>query len=65
MVLDLEEAQLVADYILGKGDSASFMKRFANACSQVGLTLIEISNVWASPIETTMLKVLETEIEAL
>ena len=33
VVLDLEEAQLVADYILGKGDSASFMKRFANACS--------------------------------
>ena len=26
MVLDLEEAQLVADYILGKGDGASFMK---------------------------------------
>ena len=33
MVLDLEEARLVADYILGTGDRASFMKRFAKASS--------------------------------
>ena len=33
VVLDLEEAQLVADYILGKGDRQAFMDRFATACS--------------------------------
>ncbi len=33
VVLDLDEAQLVADYILGRGDRAEFMKRFAKACS--------------------------------
>ena len=33
VVLDLEEAQIVADYILGKGDRDSFMTRFAKACS--------------------------------
>ena len=33
VVLDLEEAQLVADYILGRGDRESFMARFARASS--------------------------------
>ena len=33
VVLDLEEAQYVADYILGKGDRDDFIKRFAKACS--------------------------------
>ena len=33
VVLDLEEAQIVADYILGKGDRSSFMARFSKACS--------------------------------
>ena len=34
VVLDLKEAQMVADYILGKGDRETFMAKFANACSQ-------------------------------
>ncbi|BEV35593.1 4-hydroxy-3-methylbut-2-enyl diphosphate reductase [Synechococcus sp. M16CYN] len=34
VLLDLEEAQIVADYIHGKGDRTSFMQRFAKACSQ-------------------------------
>ena len=33
VVLDLEEAQIVADYILGEGDRDSFMARFSKACS--------------------------------
>ena len=33
MVLDLEEAQYVADYILGNGDRNDFIQRFAKACS--------------------------------
>ena len=33
VVLDLEEAQYVADYILGNGDRDDFIKRFAKACS--------------------------------
>ncbi|MEY3768510.1 MAG: hypothetical protein RLZZ11_1580 [Cyanobacteriota bacterium] len=33
VVLDLAEAQLVCDYILGKGDRDAFMARFAKACS--------------------------------
>ncbi len=33
VVLDLEEAQYVANYILGKEDRETFMERFANACS--------------------------------
>ena len=33
VVLDLEEAQLVADYILGEGDRDAFMDRFARASS--------------------------------
>ena len=34
VVLDLKEAQMVAEYILGKGDRETFMTKFANACSQ-------------------------------
>ena len=34
VVLDLKEAQMVADYILGNGDRETFMAKFANACSQ-------------------------------
>ena len=34
VVLDLEEAQIVVDYILGKGDREAFMQRFAKACSE-------------------------------
>jgi len=33
VVLDLEEARMVADYILGKGERETFMNRFAKACS--------------------------------
>ena len=33
VVLDLEEAQYVADYILGNGDRDDFIQRFAKACS--------------------------------
>ena len=34
VVLDLEEAQIVVDYILGKGNREAFMRRFAKACSE-------------------------------
>ena len=34
VVLDLKEAQMVADYILGNGDRETFIAKFANACSQ-------------------------------
>ena len=33
VVLDLDEAEYVSNYILGNGDREMFMKRFANACS--------------------------------
>ena len=33
VVLDLDEAQYVAEYILGNGDRDDFIKRFAKACS--------------------------------
>jgi 4-hydroxy-3-methylbut-2-enyl diphosphate reductase len=33
VVLDLEEARLVAEYILGNGNRESFMERFSNASS--------------------------------
>ena len=33
VVLDLEEAQMVCDYILGVGDRERFMERFERACS--------------------------------
>jgi 4-hydroxy-3-methylbut-2-enyl diphosphate reductase len=34
VVLDLEEAQIVVDYILGKGNREAFMQHFAKACSE-------------------------------
>ena len=34
VVLDLEEAQIVVDYILGKGDREALMQRFATACTE-------------------------------
>ena len=64
VVLDLEEAQIVADYILGKGDRADFMQRFAKACS-VGfdpdkdLVRLGVAN------QTTMLKSETEEIGRL
>ena len=64
VVLDLEEAQIVADYILGKGDRAYFMQRFAKACS-VGfdpdkdLVRLGVAN------QTTMLKSETEEIGRL
>ncbi|MFZ9167844.1 4-hydroxy-3-methylbut-2-enyl diphosphate reductase [Vulcanococcus sp.] len=55
VVLDLAEAQLVCDYILGKGDRESFMARFAKACSpgfdpDRDLNRVGVAN------QTTMLK---------
>ena len=64
VVLDLEEAQIVANYILGKGDRADFMQRFAKACS-VGfdpdkdLVRLGVAN------QTTMLKSETEEIGRL
>ena len=64
VVLDLEEAQIVADYILGKGDRDDFMQRFAKACS-VGfdpdkdLVRLGVAN------QTTMLKSETEEIGRL
>lgn len=64
VVLDLEEAQLVADYILGQGDRAEFMKRFAKACSanfdpDQDLQRLGVAN------QTTMLKSETEEIGRL
>ena len=64
VVLDLEEAQIVADYNLGKGDREAFMQRFAKACS-VGfdpdqdLVRLGVAN------QTTMLKSETEEIGRL
>lgn len=64
VVLDLEEAQIVADYILGKGDRSKFMQHFAKACS-VGfdpdkdLVRLGVAN------QTTMLKSETEEIGRL
>ena len=64
VVLDLDEAQLVADYILGQGDRATFMKRFAKACSanfdpDQDLQRLGVAN------QTTMLKSETEEIGRL
>ena len=64
VVLDLDEAQLVADYILGQGDRAAFMKRFAKACSanfdpDQDLQRLGVAN------QTTMLKSETEEIGRL
>ncbi len=55
VVLDLAEAQMVCDYILGCGDRDSFMARFARACSpgfdpDRDLVRVGVAN------QTTMLK---------
>ncbi len=55
VVLDLAEAQMVADYILGRGERQSFMARFARACSpgfdpDRDLVRVGVAN------QTTMLK---------
>ncbi len=55
VVLDLAEAQMVCDYILGRGDRQQFMDRFSRACSpgfdpDRDLTRVGVAN------QTTMLK---------
>ena len=64
VVLDLEEAQMVCDYILGKGDRQSFMARFERACSpgfdpDRDLLRVGVAN------QTTMLKSETEEIGRL
>jgi len=64
VVLDLEEAQYVADYILGNGDRDDFLKRFAKASSpgfdpDKDLDRIGVAN------QTTMLKSETEEIGRL
>jgi 4-hydroxy-3-methylbut-2-enyl diphosphate reductase len=64
VVLDLAEAQLVCDYILGKGDRDAFMARFARACSpgfdpDRDLVRVGVAN------QTTMLKSETEEIGRL
>lgn len=64
VVLDLAEAQLVCDYILGKGDRDAFMARFERACSpgfdpDRDLVQVGVAN------QTTMLKSETEEIGKL
>ncbi|WP_320677492.1 4-hydroxy-3-methylbut-2-enyl diphosphate reductase [Prochlorococcus sp. MIT 1300] len=64
VVLDLEEAQYVAEYILGRGDRAAFIERFAKACSpgfdpDKDLQRLGVAN------QTTMLKSETEEIGRL
>lgn len=64
VVLDLAEAQLVSDYILGKGNREAFMARFASACSpgfdpDRDLVRVGVAN------QTTMLKSETEEIGKL
>ncbi|KGG13099.1 MULTISPECIES: 4-hydroxy-3-methylbut-2-enyl diphosphate reductase [Prochlorococcus] len=64
VVLDLEEAQYVADYILGKGDRQDFLKRFSKASSngfdpERDLQRLGVAN------QTTMLKSETEEIGRL
>jgi 4-hydroxy-3-methylbut-2-enyl diphosphate reductase len=64
VVLDLAEAQLVCDYILGKGEREAFMARFAKACSpgfdpDQDLIRVGVAN------QTTMLKSETEEIGRL
>lgn len=64
VVLDLAEAQMVSEYILGKGDRHSFMARFAKACSpgfdpDLDLIRVGVAN------QTTMLKSETEEIGRL
>lgn len=55
VVLDLAEAQLVCDYILGKGNREAFMARFAKACSPGFDPDRDLSRVGVAN-QTTMLK---------
>ncbi len=64
VVLDLEEAEYVANYILGKGDRQDFLKRFSRASSQgfdpdKDLVRLGVAN------QTTMLKSETEEIGRL
>ncbi len=64
VVLDLDEAQYVADYILGRGDRKVFMERFAKASSSgfdpdIDLQRLGVAN------QTTMLKSETEEIGRL
>ncbi|MEY3735352.1 MAG: hypothetical protein RLZZ624_410 [Cyanobacteriota bacterium] len=64
VVLDLVEAQMVCDYILGRGDRQAFMERFAKACSpgfdpDRDLIQVGVAN------QTTMLKSETEEIGRL
>ena len=64
VVLDLAEAQMVSEYILGNGDRQSFMARFAKACSpgfdpDRDLIRVGVAN------QTTMLKSETEEIGRL
>ncbi|MFM8524302.1 MAG: 4-hydroxy-3-methylbut-2-enyl diphosphate reductase [Cyanobacteriota bacterium] len=64
VVLDLVEAQLVCDYILGRGDRQVFMEHFARACSpgfdpDRDLIQVGVAN------QTTMLKSETEEIGRL
>ena len=64
VVLDLEEAQYVADFILGKGDTNDFLKRFSKASSKgfdpcKDLVRLGVAN------QTTMLKSETEEIGRL
>jgi 4-hydroxy-3-methylbut-2-enyl diphosphate reductase len=64
VVLDLAEAQMVSEYILGNGDRDSFMARFAKACSpgfdpDRDLIRVGVAN------QTTMLKSETEEIGRL
>ena len=64
VVLDLAEAQMVSEYILGNGDRQSFMERFAKACSpgfdpDSDLIRVGVAN------QTTMLKSETEEIGRL
>ena len=64
VVLDMEEAQIVADYILGEGDRDAFMQRFSAACSpgfdpDRDLSRLGVAN------QTTMLKSETEEIGRL
>lgn len=64
VVFDEADAQIVADYIRGKGDKEAFLQRFAHACSpgfdpDVHLQTIGIAN------QTTMLKSETAHIQSL
>lgn len=64
VVLNLEEAQIVCEYILGQGDKARFMAHFSQACSpgfdpDLDLLRVGVAN------QTTMLKSETEEIGRL